>query len=133
MKRALRSSLQTIEAMARVGYTSDRYEIYVNTDDGGMIPHFHYRLSSDWSKFHTCICIDRPEYFHHNGEEDVLNSKQKRALQEFMTSKVSGKYSYRFKNNWELVCFLWSINNSEVEIPDDIQQPNYVDLPDWVV
>lgn len=130
MKRVLRSSLQNIEAMARVGYTSDRYEIYVNTNDGGMIPHFHYRLSSDWSKFHTCICIDKSEYFHHNGKEDVLNSKQKRALQKFMTSKVCGKYFDRFRNNWELVCFLWDINNSDVEVSNDIQQPNYINLPD---
>ena len=26
---------QNIEGMARVGFTSDTYEVYVNTDDGG--------------------------------------------------------------------------------------------------
>ena len=29
--------------MARIGFTDGGFEIYVNTDDGGNIPHFHYR------------------------------------------------------------------------------------------
>lgn len=131
MKRVIRSSLQNIEAMARVGFTSDRYEIYVNTNDGGKIPHFHYRDANDWNKFHTCIRIDRPEYFHHDGKSDVLNSKQKRALQKFMKSKVSlNRYKDKFSNNWELICFMWDINNSDIQIDDIIQQPNYINLPD---
>lgn len=131
MKRVIRSSLQNIEAMARVGFTSDRYEVYVNTNDGGKIPHFHYRDANDWSKFHTCIRIDRPEYFHHEGKSDVLNSKQKRALQKFMKSKVSlNRYKDKFSNNWELICFMWDINNSDIQIDDTTQQPNYINLPD---
>lgn len=131
MKRVIRSSLQNIEAMARVGFTSDRYEIYVNTNDGGKIPHFHYRDANDWNKFHTCIRIDRPEYFHHDGKSDVLNSKQKRALQKFMKSKVSlNRYKDKFSNNWELICFMWDINNSDIQIDDTMQQPNYISLPD---
>ena len=123
--------MQNIEAMARVGFTSDRYEIYVNTNDGGKIPHFHYRDANDWNKFHTCIRIDRPEYFHHDGKSDVLNSKQKRALQKFMKSKVSlNRYKDKFSNNWELICFMWDINNSDIQIDDTMQQPNYISLPD---
>ena len=123
--------MQNIEAMARVGFTSDRYEIYVNTNDGGKIPHFHYRDANDCNKFHTCIRIDRPEYFHHDGKSDVLNSKQKRALQKFMKSKVSlNRYKDKFSNNWELICFMWDINNSDIQIDDIIQQPNYINLPD---
>lgn len=131
MKRVIRSSLQNIEAMARIGFTSDRYEVYVNTNDGGKIPHFHYRDANDWSKFHTCIRIDRPEYFHHEGKSDVLNSKQKKALQKFMKSKVSlDRYKDKFSNNWELICFMWDINNSDIQIDDNTQQPNYINLPD---
>lgn len=131
MKRVIRSSLQNIEAMARVGFTSDKYEVYVNTNDGGKIPHFHYRDANDWSKFHTCIRIDRPEYFHHEGKSDVLNSKQKKALQKFMKSKVSlDRYKDKFSNNWELICFMWDINNSDIQIDDNTQQPNYINLPD---
>lgn len=131
MKRVIKSSLQNIEAMARIGFTSDRYEVYVNTNDSGKIPHFHYRDANDWNKFHTCIRIDCPEYFHHEGKSDVLNSKQKRALQRFMKSKVSlNRYKDKFSNNWELICFMWDINNSDIQIDESIQQPNYVELPD---
>lgn len=54
---------QGVLGMARVGFTPDRYEVYVNTNDGGKIPHFHYRDANDWNRFHTCIKIDKPEYF----------------------------------------------------------------------
>ena len=63
--------------MARIGFTDDMYEIYINTDDPGNIPHFHYRKANKWSEFHTCIKIASAEYFHHTGKEDVLNSKQR--------------------------------------------------------
>lgn len=131
MKRVIRSSFQNIEAMARVGFTSDKYEVYVNTNDGGKIPHFHYRDANDWSKFHTCIRIDCPEYFHHEDKSDVLNSKQRKELQKFMKSKVSlDRYKDKFSNNWELICFMWDINNSDIQIDDNTQQPNYINLPD---
>ena len=114
--------------MARVGY-ADGYEIFVNTNDGGKIPHFHFRDGKEWDKFHTCIKITEPSYFHHEGKTDVLNSYQKKELQKFMTSKVSlPKYKDKFVNNWELVCFLWDMNNSDVSIPDDISQPDYTKL-----
>ena len=73
--------------MARIGFTDDMYEIYINTDDPGNIPHFHYRKANEWDKFHTCIKIATAEYFHHTGKEDVLNSKQRKELVKFLSSK----------------------------------------------
>ena len=123
MKKILRSD---IFGMARVGYVSNKYEIYVNTNDAGSIPHFHYRDSTDWDKFHTCICIESATYFIHGNKQDTLNSKQKQQLQEFMQSKVQlSKYADKFTNNWELVCFLWDMNNSSTTISDDVSMPNY--------
>lgn len=117
-----------IEGMARVGFTEDMYEVYVNTDDGGNIPHFHYRLKGNWSKFHTCIRLDRPEYFHHTGKEGVLSSKQLKKLVKFLNDPVRfSKYIGLFKNNWELICFLWDINNSNVTC-DDFEFPDYYKL-----
>lgn len=119
---------QDIYGMSRVGYVGE-LEVYVNTNDAGNIPHFHLRDSNNWDKFHTCICIDKAEYFHHNGKEDILNSKQRKELQEFMLSKVSvDKYADKFENNWELVCFLWDMNNSSVNVPEGIKMPNYLEL-----
>ena len=38
---------QEVLGMARVGFTPDSYEAYVSTNDGGRIPHFHYRDAND--------------------------------------------------------------------------------------
>lgn len=114
--------------MTRAGYTSDNYEVYVNTDDGGSIPHFHYRLKSDWKKFHTCIRLHTCEYFHHNGKEGILNSSQKKNLQKFLSSRVTiPRYADKFNNNYELICFLWDINNSNVQ-SDNWTLPDYTCL-----
>lgn len=108
MKRVL--AHQDIYGMARVGKMQHHgtiYEIYVNSDDGGNIPHFHFRDIIDWDAFHTCIEIAQPKYFHHTDKEDILNSKLKRMLNEFMKQEVSiARYKDKFINNWELVCFL---------------------------
>lgn len=129
MKRMIHTD---IEGMSRVGYSSG-LEIYVNTDDGGNIPHFHMRDKRDWAKFHTCICIEQPSYFLHDGKEDVLNSKQRKELVRFMQSKPSiAKYATKFDNNWELVCFLWDINNSNVNIADNAVMPDYSKLKEEV-
>nr|DAZ19335.1 MAG TPA: hypothetical protein [Caudoviricetes sp.] len=126
--KILKHSYTDITGMARAGFTKDNYEIYVNTDDGGNIPHFHYRLKSDLNKFHTCIRLDSPEYFHHNGKEDVLNSSQKKNLQKFLSSSVTlSRYKGKFENNFELLCFLWDINNSNVQ-SDDWDLPDYTTL-----
>lgn len=119
---------QDIYGMSRVGFLGD-LEVYVNTDDAGNIPHFHLRDPADWDKFHTCIKICAPEYFLYEGKEDILNSRQRKELQNFMVSEVSiKKYSDKFKNNWELVCFLWDTNNSSTTIPEDTTQPDYTQL-----
>ena len=127
MKRYIKQT--NIYGMARVGY-SDGLEVYVNTNDAGNIPHFHLRKESEWGKFHTCIKIESPEYFWHEGKRGTLNSKQRKALVEFMNSPVGiSKYADRFENNWELVCFLWDINNSTISVSDNAVMPNYGLLP----
>ena len=124
MKRLIKAT-EDIYGMAQVGMI-DEYEVFVNTNDGGNIPHFHFRNAKDWRKFHTCICIDKPEYFHHTGKEDVLNSLMKRKLEEFMRSPVVlSRYKDKFKNNWEVVCFMWDINNSSMMLSEDLTQPDY--------
>ena len=127
MKQILDGSSE-ISGMARVGY-SGNLEVYVNTNDSGNIPHFHLRDKDDWEKFRSCIQIIRPEYYVHEGMEDVLNSKQRKDLVNFMSDNVSiKKYADKFDNNWQLVCFLWDLNNSDFEIPDDATMPDYNNL-----
>ena len=120
---------QNIEGMARIGFTPDNYEVYVDTDDGEKIPHFHYKLKTDWNKFHTCIQIEKPEYFHHTGKESVLNSKQIRLLTRFLKSPVAlSQYAEKFSSNFELIIFLWNINNSDVIVDPEAKIPDYYQL-----
>lgn len=112
--------------MARVGITDDDYEIYINTNDGGKIPHFHYRKAKNWNEFHTCIMIEKADYFHHGSKQDILNSKQKKELVEFLANKPKSK---RYQTNWELLVEMWNLNNSDVEIDEDIIIPDYQQLP----
>lgn len=64
--------------MARIGFTGDGYEVYINSDDEGKIPHFHYRKARDWGSFHTSIKMESSEYFYHVDDQGILNSDQKK-------------------------------------------------------
>ena len=119
--------------MARIGYIpyvqgakDGEYEIYVNSDDEGKIPHFHIRNTNDWSKFHTCIEFRRPKYFHHGNKQDVLNTKMKKELMRFFRAKTNiGRVRVIDLTNWDLACIDWNKNNSDVMLPDDMKMPNY--------
>lgn len=113
---------QVLDEMARVGNLDDKLEIYIRTNDSGNIPHMHIWDSATLGqKFHTCIRLDKPEYFHHTGKEDVLNSKQKKDLTRFLSSKHR-----RFNmTNWEVILIYWNDNNSKVTIDEDSEMPDY--------
>ena len=121
--------------MSRVGYIPTKgktLEIYVNSDDPGKLPHFHVRNKDDWGEFHTCVRIDCAEYFKHGSKTDSFNSREKKALQDFMNSypkkKLFTEGGTRM-NNWEYITMLWNDNNSDVEIDEDTIQPDYTLLP----
>lgn len=125
---------QNIYGMSRVGKLTadgDIYEIYVNTDDAGKIPHFHFRVVSDWAKFHSCIRIESAKYFLHGNKDDVLNAKQRKELEKFMhepaAAKIYDNAGNRI-NNWQYICILWDTNNSDVTISENAIQPDYTQL-----
>lgn len=107
--------------MARVGFF-DKFEIYVHTDDPGNIPHLHiWDRGTRGQKFHTCISILEPEYFHHTGKERVLNTKQLKAMLIFLL-----KPSEDFEgSNWNTLIRLWNMNNSTRKVPIDYPMPDY--------
>lgn len=125
---------QNIYGMSRAGKISadgDTYEIYVNTDDAGKIPHFHFRTINDWSRFHSCIRIESAKYFLHDSKDDKLNAKQKKELQKFMLEPTSANiYDAQGNriNNWQYICILWNGNNSDVLIDRTVEQPDYTQL-----
>lgn len=113
--------------MARVGFIDDEYEVYIHTDDPGNVPHFHiWDAETRGQKFHTCIRIESPEYFHHTGKEDYLNSSMRKELVSFLKSKSKNK---RFSSNWEYLVSMWNDNNSKINVPEDITMPDYTKLP----
>ena len=114
---------QDLLEMARVGYTNDNYEIYVNTNDSGKIPHFHYRDKDNWNNFHTCIQLKDAKYFLHGNKQNVLNSKQKKELILFLNKPYN-----KYMNNWQAILELWNKNNSDVEVDEDLEMPDYKNL-----
>lgn len=113
--------------MARVGFIDNKYEVYIHTDAPGNIPHFHiWDAETRGQKFHTCIRIDSPQYFHHTEKEDVLNSSLKKELMRFLKSKPNKLK--RYNSNWEVIIDMWNANNSGVEVPEDSPIPDYIKL-----
>lgn len=116
MKRLVRR--HSIYAMARIGYTDDRIELRIYTDDPGSIPHLHFKSDN----LDGCIRLDKAEYFPHNRHTSTLNSRQVRSLVRFLKS-----YNSRWKmSNWDVVVKLWNDNNSDVEIDDSAPMPDYL-------
>lgn len=109
--------------MATIGNMDNTLCIIIRMNDAGNIPHFHIMdRSTLGSKFHTCIKIETPEYFHHTGKEDILNSKQRKSLVEFLKS------SHRKGTKWEMLVDLWNINNSTMIVDDNIDMPDYINM-----
>lgn len=108
----------------------DKYLIYVNSDDSGNIPHFHMVDSNSRGTnkkgFHTCIEIKNAKYFHHNGKEDVLDTKLRKQLQTFLQEPFRIKDYNR--TNWEFIRDIWNLNNSNMNVPEDCKMPNYLEL-----
>lgn len=121
--------LSELEEMATIGRTTDNYEIIVFTNDPGKIPHFHYRdASTRGSVFHTCIRLDKPDYFLHEGKTDKLNAKQKKELIKFLNANAN-KGKYFSGTNWNYLVAMWNNeNNSDVYIDEDTIMPDYKQL-----
>ena len=110
--------------MAKVGPLNDELVIYIWTNDGGNIPHFHIvDKATMGNEFHTCVKIMSAEYFHHTGKEDVLNSKQKKTLMKFFT--MSDKWG---DNYWDIVLQEWNRNSSKIEVDRNLPTPDYTKL-----
>ena len=131
IKRFIEDKDPFMEMAVRVGVTDDSYLIYVNTDDGGKIPHFHYVDENSRGKnrktgFNSCVKIESAEYFCHGKYCDRLNTKQRKELQEFLSSPFEKP---RFHGtNWDYIVMLWNMNNSDVEVSEDMNMPDYRNL-----
>ena len=118
------------EMAVRVGNPQPEYLIYVNANDEGYIPHFHYvdvtTRGKDKKGFHTCIRIDKAEYFKHGNKIDSLNSMQKRQLQSFLKEPFE-KPNFQ-GTNWDYIVMIWNTNNSQMNVDEDQPMPDYMNL-----
>ena len=109
--------------MAQIG-TFNKYTIIVWTNDSGNIPHFHIVDSSTrGEEFHTCIKIEKPEYFHHTGKVDVLNSKERKSLVDFLKNPIDEDIS-----NWEFLIMSWKSNNLNKNLSKKLPMPDYTNI-----
>jgi hypothetical protein len=116
-----------LEYYARVGFfgKNGELEIYIRTDDAGFIPHFHIRdAATQGERLNTCIQISTNKYFLHGGYSDTLNTKQRKALAEFMESSCDE----HFENNYEKVVYEWNSNNSSMNVVYNGTIPNYREI-----
>ncbi|MBR4046136.1 MAG: hypothetical protein IKK05_04455 [Alistipes sp.] len=108
--------------MALIGNV-DEYAISINTNDGDYIPHFHIKDTNfNGNKFHTCIKIEKAEYFHHTGKENILNSKLRKELIKLLKSKTELGITH-----CEYLVATWN-NNSNKKLPIEIPMPDYTAL-----
>ena len=117
---------QILNEMARVGFMG-ALEIWIRTDDPGNIPHFHiWDKNSKGQSFHTCVKIEKAEYFHHTGKEGILNTAQRKDLCEFLKSQCAK--NIRYKTNWEYLVSMWNDNNPNAILSENIEMPDYTQL-----
>ena len=110
--------------MAQIGNINKTLVIYVRSNDPGNIPHFHIvDKTTLGDKFHTCIKIETSEYFHHTGKVDVLNSKERKQLLDFLNNSNELGVS-----NWKYLLLSWNTNNSTKKVNINIQIPDYTNI-----
>lgn len=110
--------------MSQIGDLDNKLIIYVRSNEGGNIPHFHIvDKQTLGNKFHTCVKIENATYFHHTGKEGVLNSKQRKLLVEFLRKDFDEDTT-----NWKYLIMTWNANNSSTKLSKRMQMPNYTNL-----
>lgn len=111
--------------MAKVG-TFNNIEIFVRSNDPGKVPHFHFIDKNKKKNNEGCIKIKVSEYFDHEGKLLHLNTSQRKEMIKFLKQPFIKKKF--LGTNWEYLVQLWNINNSDVEIDDDQEMPDYSEL-----
>ena len=119
--------------MARIGFipvgSTNSVEVYVHTNDSGKIPHFHIRKYGNNNQFEweTCVKFDSAEYFIHGHYNDKIPDKK--IIKEL--DKMLRTVDKKDRNNrtfWQKAIDAWNDNNSDVELPLNLEQPDYTTL-----
>ncbi len=118
-----------IYEMAKICTLDDSsIEIFVNSDDGGKIPHFHVwkKLGGRRHEWEVCIKFESAEYFTHGKYKGTVPTKIAKEIDKTLRQKdTKDKYG---RTNWDIAIEEWNRNNSDVTLPDDLVQPDYTKL-----
>lgn len=86
-------------------------------------------MTKPMERTHTCVCLDKIEYFHHTEKEDILTPKQKKYLVDFL--KEECKKNKRYKTNWEYALSMWNDNNTgKTQVDETSEVLDYTKLRD---
>ena len=117
-----------INEMARVGQIDD-LEVCIYNREGGNVPHVHIRdYATMGREFDACVKLESPEYFDHGCHTDILTTKQKHQLNDFMNSKP--KYSAE-RTNYEFAVSMWNNNGSNRIVELEYYDDGRVIIPDY--
>ena len=130
MKLYIREDFIDLTKMARIGFvpigSTNTVEVYVHTNDGGNVPHFHVRKYGKNGQFEweTCIRYDSATYFKHGKYTDeLLNRKIAKELDKMLRTidkKDPDNHTY-----WQIAIIEWNRNNSGIDVPYNTVQPDY--------
>ena len=118
----------SLKEMAKIGTFDTQvgktggYTVWIYSNDPGNKPHFH--IINDNDGFSCCVEICHAEYFIHEGKENTLNHKLKKALIHFLNAR----HKKTGITNWVFLCMSWDSNNSKKPLPEDI----YDNMPDYM-
>lgn len=94
-----------------------KFKVFI-IDGNRNEPHIHiWDDNTNGQEFHTCVCLTKIEYFHHDGSENVLTPKQKESLVKFLKSECVK--NRRYKTNWEYALSMWNDNNQDKILVDE--------------
>ena len=128
LQLALRN--EDINEMASVGRLPDdpSIEIFVHSNDGGNIPHFHVwkRKNSGYREWETCLMFQEASYFKHKKFHTDIKTSIAKEIDKFLRSpdpEFGGAVT-----NWQTAVAEWNRNNSSMKLVRNIQQPDYSKL-----
>ena len=120
---------QDIEGMSRIGFLNKQgnpesrseFELYVNTDDGGNIPHMHVHIKDEHD---ACIRYDCAEYFNHGKNNNKVSSEVAKMIDTLLRRR-SDEDDMTY---WQIAIMSWNINNSSRKLSKNMEQPDYTQL-----
>lgn len=101
------------------------YTVELRSNDNGNVPHFH--IFDVDRRFQTCVCIDKPQYFHHGVYDGVLNRRSCKALNELLRRQVN--VGGQLMTNWDRIVKAWNGNSGRRTIGITVVCPDYTQLP----